>query len=216
LLGNHDLHLLAVAAGARTARRGDTLDDILDSSRRGAMLSWLRARPLAVQTSGWLCVHAGVSPSWSTQRTLELAGEVQAALRGRDGDAFLHAMYGHEPTRWLDALEGHDRLRHIVNVLTRIRFCKPDGTLEFDAKEGADRAPEGYLPWFDTPSRATADARIAFGHWSTLGLLQRPTLLGLDTGCVWGGKLSAARVDQGHVEITQVDCPACRKPGAGG
>jgi bis(5'-nucleosyl)-tetraphosphatase (symmetrical) len=206
LLGNHDLHLLVVAAGVRKTHRGDTLDGVLNSPRRDAWLNWLRHGKLADTAHGWLLVHAGVLPQWSVEQTLALAGEVEAMLRSAQFDDFLPQMYGNAPVRWDDALQGHERWRVIVNALTRLRFCTVDGTMEFSAKEGADAAPPGYAPWFDIPLRRSAGTPVAFGHWSSLGLIQRPDLLALDTGCVWGGPLSAARVDGGRCEVFQVPC----------
>jgi bis(5'-nucleosyl)-tetraphosphatase (symmetrical) len=148
------------------------------------------------------------------RRPARAAGEVQAMLRGPDLGAFLPRMYGNEPARWSDALEGADRWRHVINVLTRIRFVDPrDGTLDFKVKEGADAAPPGLVPWFDVPGRASAGQAVAFGHWSTLGLINRPQLLSLDTGCVWGGSLTAVRVDGGRRDVLQVRCDAARAPG---
>jgi bis(5'-nucleosyl)-tetraphosphatase (symmetrical) len=206
LLGNHDLHLLAVAAGVRPAHRSDTLQAVLASPQRDAWLDWLRQCKLADRAHGWLLVHAGVPPQWSAEQTLALAGEVEALLRSERLDAFLPRMYGNEPARWDDALQGDDRARVIINALTRMRFCTPDGTMDFETKEGPTAAPRGYHAWFDVPTRRTADTPMAFGHWSTLGLVERPNLLALDTGCVWGGPLTAARIDGGRREIFQVDC----------
>jgi bis(5'-nucleosyl)-tetraphosphatase (symmetrical) len=213
LLGNHDLHLLAVAEGVRPAHANDTLRPILASPQRDAWIDWVRARPLALQAEDWLCVHAGVVPQWDAAQTLALAAEVQALLRGPDLRAFLVVMYGNEPRRWRDDLAGADRWRCVINVLTRIRFCASDGTLDFTLKEGAHAAPPGLMPWFDVPGRRSAGTPIAFGHWSALGLLQRDDLLALDTGCVWGGALSAARIDGGRREIVQVRCPRTPRPG---
>lgn len=213
LLGNHDLSLLAVASGARKPNRQDTTQDILGHPDREAWLDWLRQGRLADLACGWLTVHAGVVPQWSTAQTLALAGEVEALLRSPDVDDFLAVMFGSEPTRWHDRLIGPPRWRFIVNTLTRIRFCTADGTLEFDAKEGADSAPPGFLPWFDHAHRATREQPIAFGHWSTLGLINRPTLLSTDTGCVWGGALTAVRVDGGRREVIQVPCDQAQRPG---
>lgn len=213
LLGNHDLHLLAVASGLRAPHRSDTLHEVLAAPDRETLLEWVRHRRLAVREHGWLMVHAGVAPAWDADLTLHLAAEVEACLRSPHHAQFLQHMYGNEPARWSDDLTGHDRLRNVVNTLTRIRFCTPDGHLEFAAKESAQQAPEGYLPWFDVPGRRTAGTPIAFGHWSTLGLLQRPDLLALDTGCVWGGRLTACRIDGGRREIIQVECEAAQRPG---
>lgn len=212
VLGNHDLHLLAVAAGARALGRRDTLLPVLGAPDRAELLAWLRVQPLARMSHGWLCVHAGVLPDWSAEDTLARSRDVSEVLSGPDGDAFLHAMYGDEPAQWHATLDPTLRLRGIVNVLTRIRFCREDGTLDMRTKEGADAAPPGFLPWFEHEERRTADTPIAFGHWSTLGLLQRPRLLGLDTGCVWGGALTAVRVDSGRRELVQVPCTQAQRP----
>ena len=214
LLGNHDLHLLAVAHGVRRPHRSDTLDGILHAPDRDAWLDWLRTRRLALRHAGWLCVHAGVVPAWSADDTLALAAEVERLLAGPDLPGFLQVMYGNQPARWDPALHGPDRWRHVINVLTRIRFCAADGTLEFDTKDGADAAPPGFAPWFDHPHRRTAGAPIAFGHWSTLGLRVRPDLMALDTGCLWGGRLTAVRVDGGRQDLVQVACPQAQRPGA--
>ncbi|PXW94939.1 bis(5'nucleosyl)-tetraphosphatase ApaH [Sphaerotilus hippei] len=213
LLGNHDLHLLAVAHGVRKVHRGDTLAPILDSPRRDAWIHWLRHQHLAVRAHGWLMVHAGLVPQWTAERTLELAGEVEAMLRGADLQAFLSVMYGNEPARWSEDLAGSDRLRLVVNVLTRMRFCQADGTMDFKLKEGAGAAPAGLFPWFEAPGRLTAGVPVAFGHWSTLGLIERADLLALDTGCVWGGALTAARVDGGRRELISVRCAQAQAPG---
>lgn len=212
LLGNHDLHLLAVAAGVRRPHRSDTLGDILESPERDAWIDWVRQRPLAAQAHGWLLVHAGVAPQWTAGQTLALAAEVETMLRGPDLPAFLQVMYGNEPACWRDDLQGHDRMRFVVNVLTRIRFVHEDGSLDFKLKEGTDAAPPGLLPWFGVPGRRTEGTPIAFGHWSTLGLIDRPDLLALDTGCVWGGELTAVRIDGGRREVIQVQCERAQAP----
>ncbi len=213
LLGNHDLHLLAVAHGIRKQSRHDTLADVLAADDRDDLLHWLRHQRMADRACGWLLVHAGVVPQWDAAQTLALATEVETLLRSEGWLDFLHVMYGNEPRRWQDDLAGAERARFIVNVLTRIRFCSDDGTLEFAAKDGATAAPPGYRAWFDVPGRRSAGAPIAFGHWSTLGLINRPDLLALDTGCVWGGALTAARIDGGRREIVQVACEQAQVPG---
>jgi len=213
LLGNHDLHLLAVAAGVRRAHRGDTFADVLQAPDCVEWLQWLRAQPLAHVECGWLCVHAGVPPQWDVAATLRHAAEAQAALAGPALETFLPRMYGDTPARWDEALQGADRLRFIVNACTRMRFVAADGTLELKTKEAAGAAPPGFMPWFDVPGRLTADTPVAFGHWSTLGPLERPGLLALDTGCVWGGCLSAARVDGGRREVLHVQCEQAQRPG---
>jgi bis(5'-nucleosyl)-tetraphosphatase (symmetrical) len=213
LLGNHDLHLLAVAEGVRPEHRSDTLRDILESPGRDALIDWVRHRPLAADAQGWLLVHAGVAPQWTRPQVLALAGEVERLLRGPDLRAFLQVMYGNEPAQWREALAGADRWRFVINALTRMRFCTAEGRLDFRTKDGADAAPPGHHPWFEVPGRRTAGVPIAFGHWSTLGLVDRPDLLGLDTGCVWGGQLTAVRVDGGRREFTQVPCAQSQAPG---
>ena len=214
VLGNHDLHLLAVAAGAGRLKPMDTLDGLLNADDRPALLDWLRHQRMAIWQHDVLMVHAGVLPSWSVTTALALAAEVEAVLRGPDLSDFLHQMYGNEPAAWHDDLKGLDRLRVTVNALTRLRFCSADGVMEFATKEGAGAAPEGFMPWFDVPGRRTADVTVAFGHWSTLGLLQRPDVWALDTGCVWGGCLSAMRLgSDGQHELLQVKCEQVQQPG---
>ncbi len=214
LLGNHDLHLLAVAHGVRPLHKGDTFADVLDADDAPHWIDWLKQQKLAHLEAGWLCVHAGVVPQWSTEDTLALADEVHTLLRGTDLGRFLPQMYGNEPSRWSATLAGADRQRFIINALTRLRFCTADGRLDFKTKEGAGAAPAGHLPWFEVPGRATAGQPIAFGHWSTLGLINQPTLLATDTGCVWGGCLTAVRVDGGRREVLQVPCTQAQRPGA--
>jgi len=206
LLGNHDLHLLAVAAGVQSASRGDTFDEILAAPDRDALLDWLRARPLAIRRGAHLLLHAGVLPEWSAAQTVALSGEVEAALQGPRWRDFLATMYGNTPARWDESLQGDARLRCIVNALTRMRFCTLDGTMVFGHKEGAG-APEGsgLVPWFELPQRRTRDVTVVFGHWSALGLLMRDDVIGLDSGCVWGGKLSAVCLEDRR--LLQVDCP---------
>ena len=215
VLGNHDLHLLAVALGIRKPHRSDTLDGILNAPDRDALIDWVRQRPLALHEADMLMVHAGVLPQWTAQQTLALAREVEEALRGPDWGAFLAVMYGNEPDRWDDALRGPERWRVIINALTRLRFCTPDGRMDFKAKHDAHDAPPGLLPWFDAPQRRTRDTVIAFGHWSTLGWFSRADVLGLDTGCVWGGCLTAVRLGAApqERERIQVRCPQAQKPG---
>ncbi len=206
ILGNHDWHLLAVAAGVRPRHRSDTIEDILAAPDREAWLEWLRHRRMAVFEQGWLMLHAGVVPQWDLATTLGLAGALETALRERPTREFLGAMFGNEPRRWSDSLEGDALLRFTLNTLARARFVAEDGTLEFETKDGADAAPPGFMPWFEVPGRKTAGTPIAFGHWSTLGLVDRVDLLGIDTGCVWGEKLTAVRIDGDRREIIQVAC----------
>jgi bis(5'-nucleosyl)-tetraphosphatase (symmetrical) len=219
LLGNHDMHLLACAWGVRRPHKRDTLDAVLDAPDRAALLDWLRCQPLAIHETvtgrELLMVHAGVLPQWTAERTAALAGELQDVLRGPHIGDFLHEMYGNQPDRWDDALTGNERLRVVINALTRLRFCSADGQMEFETKEGMGAAPAGFVPWFDVPGRQTAGVAVAFGHWSTLGWLDRDDLYCLDTGCVWGGPLSAMRVGTTAAQqaLVQVDCPQAQKPG---
>jgi bis(5'-nucleosyl)-tetraphosphatase (symmetrical) len=217
LLGNHDLHLLATAHGVRKPHRSDTMGDILAAPDRDALLTWLRQRPMALYEHGWLMVHAGVLPQWDVDDTLARAHELEAVLRGADWTGFLREMYGNEPALWSDALRGAARVRVIVNTFTRLRFCTAQGVMEFDTKDSAGAAPPGFMPWFDVPGRRTEGVPIAFGHWSTLGTVHRKDLEALDTGCVWGGCLTAARITgvPGQVERLSVPCAQARKPGKG-
>lgn len=210
LIGNHDLHLLAVAHGVRKRHPSDTLDDILDSPERDAWIDWLRHRRLAMMHGGWLTLHAGVVPQWDAPTTLALAAEVEAVLRGTDLGGFIQQMYGNLPDLWRDDLQGAERWRLVINALTRMRYCTTEGRLDFSYKERPETAPSGLMPWFDLPWRRTRGTPIAFGHWSALGLIDRPELLGLDTGCVWGGSLTAVRIDGARRELIQVDCAAIR------
>jgi bis(5'-nucleosyl)-tetraphosphatase (symmetrical) len=204
VLGNHDLNLLAVAAGVRRVHRSDTLNPILSAPDREELLHWLRHRPLAHYAAEHLLVHAGVLPSWSATEVLGFSGEVEAELRGPGWRDFLAAMYGDLPNAWSPSLRGNDRLRVIVNALTRIRYTTPSGTMEFTVKEALGASPVGHVPWFDCASRRTAEVTVICGHWSTLGLVNRPDLIALDTGCVWGGQLTAMRLRDRH--ILQIDC----------
>lgn len=211
VLGNHDLHLLAVSQGIRPPGRSDTLDEILCAPDRETLLDWLRGQPLALWADGHLVVHAGVLPQWTGPQVLSLADEVAQQLRGPHWVDFLRTMYGNAPARWDNALAGADRLRCIVNALTRLRFCTADGAMEFATKEGPGTPPPGFMPWFEVPGRKTAGTPVVFGHWSTLGLIERSDLIGLDSGCVWGGKLSAMQLPDRR--LLQVDCRQHCRPG---
>lgn len=215
LLGNHDLHLLATAHGVRKPHRNDTLEDILRATDRQTLLDWVRTRPLALQVQGWLLVHAGVLPAWDLAQALSLAREVERELQSADWGVFLHNMYGNRPDRWSDDLSGYDRLRVIVNAFTRLRFCTADGVMEFDTKDSATAAPPGFMPWFEVPGRRTAGTPVAFGHWSTLGSTTRSDVLPMDTGCVWGGRLTAARLGAvpGQTDLLSIKCPQAQQPG---
>ena len=210
ILGNHDLHLLAVAEGFVPPHRNDTLAEILDAPDRDEVLDWLRRRPMLHREGDWLMVHAGLLPEWSPNLAEGLARELEAALRGPGYRDFLGMMYGNEPRHWNPALTGQDRLRLIANVMTRIRFLHRDGGLEFQHKGMPADAPTELVPWFDMPERQSARVKVLFGHWSTLGLLARDDVVCLDTGCLWGGRLSAIRLEDSR--LFQVGCRARRQP----
>jgi bis(5'-nucleosyl)-tetraphosphatase (symmetrical) len=195
VLGNHDLHLLAVACGARQLHRSDTLDTILEAQDKEELLVWLRHRPMALAVGKHLLVHAGVFANWDKAKTLNLAQEIETELRSDRWQDLLRTMYGNTPVLWGDQLKGVERQRCIINALTRMRFCHADGSMDFELKEGAAKAPEHLSPWFDLANRQTQDCTVVFGHWSTLGLILRDNLISLDTGCVWGGKLTAVRLE---------------------
>lgn len=224
LLGNHDLHLLAVGLVGAKQKRNDTLQDVLQDPQCHSLLEWLRTRALAIAAHGWLMVHAGVAPQWTAAQTLALANQAQATLGHSDIAVcrhFLQHMYGNTPNHWADAASAApvDQLRFIVNVLTRMRLCDPQGRMDFAHKSDASLAPPGLHAWFDVPERATADTRIAFGHWSTLTpthAAQKGTgrVLPLDGGCVWGGCLQAAEFTphSSEVLIHRIACEPSQTP----
>lgn len=213
VLGNHDLHLVMQAAGYGKANREDTLAPILAAPDRDELLAWLRAQPLFHRANGWAMVHAGLLPAWDVARAQALSDEVRAALNAPDYLDFLAHMWGSEPDAWRDDLAGWDRLRVVVNAMTRMRFVWPDGRMEFrapGAKGPPERGPEGCVPWFDAPGRKSADHLIVCGHWSALGFRQTDTLLALDSGCLWGGSLTAVRLDDRRV--FQMPCGQAAQP----
>lgn len=212
VLGNHDFHLLSVAAGTANKHRSDTLDAVLVASDREDLLAWLRRQPLLHVEGKWAMVHAGLLPQWTIAQAQMLAHEVETALRGERWRDFLAELYGDAPDSWNDGLHGADRLRVIVNAMARMRFCTAEGTIEFRTKGETARAPPGFFPWFDAPGRARREHTVICGHWSTLGLKLRPDLLALDSGCVWGGSLSAVRLEDR--KLFQVSCTQFQVPGA--
>ena len=216
VLGNHDLHLLALAFGSkRKPKDGDTLDEVLEARDRDQLLEWLSGRPLAVfdEPRGDFLVHAGLVPEWSPRFAAQLAREVEAVLRD-DARSLFDAMYGNKPEKWSEDLRGMDRLRFVINAFTRMRYCRRDGTLDLKVKDAPGEQPTELLPWFDVPGRRSADVRVICGHWSTLGLVRRRDLLALDTGCVWGGALTAVNLDA-QVAPVQSACAAHQDPGGG-
>lgn len=204
VLGNHDLHLLAVAEGFVPLHHHDTLQDVLTAPDRGELLDWLRHRPLIHFEHGWLMVHAGLLPQWTVLRAVELAREVEAELAGPGYRHFLAHMYGNEPRQWRDDLTGIARLRVITNAMTRLRFCTRDGVMEFIHKGPPSQRPDGFLPWYEVPERKSRGAPIVFGHWSAHGLDVSSEYCALDTGCLWGGALSAMRLEDRA--LFQVSC----------
>lgn len=199
VLGNHDLHLVSLAYGFGRIRADDTLGDVLNAPDRDELIDWLRRRKMLHATDRHLMVHAGLLPQWHGDVALQRAREVEDALRGADCKMFLANMYGSLPDAWHDTLTGFDRLRVIVNAMTRMRFCTPDGRMEFHNKGAANAAPPGYAPWF-VARAGSPDARtVVFGHWSTLGLYQSDRAIGIDTGCVWGGALTAVRLEDRRI-----------------
>lgn len=210
VLGNHDLHALVVAEGIVSAHKGDTLDALMAAEDRDVLLNWLRHQPLIYQEAGYLMVHAGLLPQWTAEQAMTYAAEVESALRGKDYLHFLTHMYGNLPSRWDSDLTGIDRLRVITNAATRLRICTAEGEMEFKFKGELHDIPSGYMPWFDVPTRATKDVQVIFGHWSALGLQQRANVFALDTGCLWGGKLTA--MDLNTKAIVQVDSHPLDRP----
>jgi bis(5'-nucleosyl)-tetraphosphatase (symmetrical) len=208
VLGNHDLHLITQFEGFERARKDDTFQDVLDAPDAKGLVDWLRGRPLLHAQHDNVMVHAGLLPQWTIERASALAQEVQDALACSNYREFLANMYGSKPAEWNERLSGWDRLRVIVNAMTRMRFCTKAGRMEFEAK--GDQPPKGYLPWFEL--RRGDEPRIVFGHWSTLGLKLTQSVAGLDTGCVWGGALTALRLEDGTLH--RVPCKGYLAPGA--
>lgn len=204
VLGNHDLHLLAVAAGVAELHHSDTLDEILAAPDRDELLTWLRHQRMMHVQDGYALLHAGLVPEWSAGQAMALAREVEQQLRGNDYATFLKKMYGNTPNHWDDALAGYERLRVITNSLTRMRICNNRGEMEFKFKGEVKDVPEGYVPWFEIPQRASSDTTVIFGHWSALGLINTPNVIALDTGCLWGNALTAIRLEDR--KIFQVKC----------
>ena len=211
VLGNHDFHLLAVASGYAKQHRSDTLAAVLVAPDREELLAWLRQRPMLHVQDQWVMVHAGLLPQWNIVQAQLLAQEVESALRGDGWGDFLAQLYGDTPDSWNEGLRGMDRLRVIVNAMARMRFCSADGKIEFHTKGETAKAPPGFFPWFDAPARASRDHTVICGHWSALGLKLRPDLLALDSGCVWGGNLSAVRLEDR--KLFQIPCEQCQVPG---
>lgn len=215
VLGNHDLHLLAVAQGNRKRYRDGSLDDVLWAADRDELLEWLRHRPLLYHDrhKGFTLLHAGLPPQWDLVTAQACAREVEAVLQGDGFPELMRELYGNQPKHWSEELNGIDRLRFIINCLTRLRYCTPDGTLALKDKGPPGSQSPGLSPWFDVPGRASAKERIICGHWSTLGFACHNNVWSLDTGCLWGGQLTALRVRKHKPLIpVQVSCPGSLSP----
>ena len=208
VLGNHDLHLLAVAHGNARPRRRDTFADVLKAADREQLLAWLRRQPLLHHDAelGYTLVHAGVLPQWDLAQARALAAEVEHTLRGPRYVELLAHMYGDQPDKWDDTLSGWERLRLVVNVFTRLRYCADDGRVDLAPVGAPGSQPPHLLPWFKAPHRRTRELPIVFGHWSTLGAWQGDRVIALDSGCVWGGSLTAVRLDAGDQQFVSVAC----------
>ncbi|HKS93411.1 MAG TPA: symmetrical bis(5'-nucleosyl)-tetraphosphatase [Gammaproteobacteria bacterium] len=218
VLGNHDLHLLALAAGVHGHKSADTLDAVLGAPDRDDLLHWLRYRPLLHHDAalGFTLAHAGLPPQWDLATATGCAHELETALRTADYAEFLRHMYGNQPSRWSPDLQGIERLRFSVNCFTRLRYVSADGDLDLTSKGAPGTQPEGYLPWFAVPGRKSAELHVIFGHWSTVGVAKGHNVYPLDTGCVWGGRLSALRLDgDGSGGWYCVDCPGAQRPMTG-
>ena len=202
VLGNHDLHLLSVYYGKSRPKKGDTIDDILKADDKNSLIDWLRHQPLMLKKNNYLMVHAGLLPQWTGKEALSLAGEVQDALQSGNCRKFFAQMYGDTPNRWHKSLKGMDRLRLITNVMTRMRVISKNNKLDFNFKSVYGDMPNNRQAWFDAPCRRHSDDTIIFGHWSALGLHIDKNVIGLDTGAVWGGELTAINLDT--LEIYQV------------
>ena len=204
VLGNHDLHLLAASQGVRPVRKEDTFQDVLDAPDREALLDWLRQQRLLYREKDFVLVHAGLLPQWSTAEAEGLATEVEQVLSGSEYKGLLREMYGSSPAKWSPDLTGMARYRMIINALTRLRFCTPEGEIDLMQNGPPETAPQGFFPWFAVPNRRSRDAVIVSGHWAALGLRMADNLLALDSGCVWGHQLSAVRLEDR--KLYQVSC----------
>jgi bis(5'-nucleosyl)-tetraphosphatase (symmetrical) len=198
VLGNHDLHLLAVACGVSKTKHRDTFGDVLSAPDRDEVLDWLRRRPLLQQAGEFYLIHGGLPPQWTMETAARCALEVEKALHGADVSEFFSHMYGDSPAQWSDDLQGWPRLRFITNCLTRLRYCDAEGHLDMKEKGAPGTQPAHLLPWFRIAKRASAGAKVLFGHWSTLGFHQENGCYCLDTGCLWGGELTALRLEDGQ------------------
>lgn len=206
VLGNHDLHLLAVSAGLSQLKPGDTLQEIIDAPDAPELIGWLRMQPLMMDLGDVVIVHAGVSPGWSLEALSKAAREVETALRSDDWKDFMAVMYGNQPVQWSEGLNTEERMRFTVNSLTRMRFVTTEGALQLKYKGEREQAPAGIKPWFDAKDRIPLQRRVVCGHWSALGLMLRDDVWSLDTGCVWGGALTGISLDNGQLYQVAARC----------
>ena len=212
VLGNHDLHLLAASCAQKIARKKDSLLPVLEAPDSDELIHWLRHRPLFHYNDAFCLLHAGLPPQWDFTKTRKMALKAEETLRSPNYREFLKQMYGNKPNQWSANLKGIEKLRFIINCFTRMRYCDINGRLDFDNSGPLGSQPKGLVPWFEVPKRKNANMRIIFGHWSTLGYFEGPNCYAIDTGCLWGGQLTALRLGE-TVERFSIDCPGAQKPG---
>ncbi len=213
VLGNHDLHLLAASCLEKEAQKRDSLHQVLEAPDCSELLDWLRKRPLFHYQNGYCLLHAGLPPQWNFTQTIKMAKKAEAVLQSPDYREFFKGMYGNKPKQWSTSLKGINEIRFIINCFTRMRYCEKDGSLDFDYSGPPGSQPEHLMPWFQVPQRKNADMRIIFGHWSTLGYYEGDNCYGIDTGCLWGGQLTALKLGD-PVERTSIDCAGYKKASA--
>lgn len=211
VLGNHDMHLLAASCAPKMALKKDALTQVLEAPDCDELIDWLRYRPLFHYNDDFCLLHAGLPPQWDFKKTKKMAALVEQTLRSPDYPVFLKQMYGNKPNAWSSNLKGMARLRFIVNCFTRMRYCDVNGKLDFANSGPLGSQPKGLLPWFDVPNRKNAELRIVCGHWSTLGYYEGANCYAIDTGCLWGGQLTALKLAE-PVQRFSIDCPSARKP----
>lgn len=213
VLGNHDLHLIATVVSLGKTGKKDTLGPILRAADCDELIDWLRHQPLFHHDDNYCMLHAGLPPQWDLELTLQMARETEQAIRGEDYQRFFRSMYGNKPAIWRDDLPKTEKLRFAVNCFSRLRYCTLDGELDFSQKGPPGSQPQHLMPWYAVPWRKSRDLRIIFGHWSTLGFYQGDNVFGIDTGCLWGGQLTALRLDDDPLRIA-IDCQCAQRPGA--
>ncbi len=211
VLGNHDMHLLAASCASKISNKKDALLPVLEAPDCDELIDWLRHRPLFHYNDQFCLLHAGLPPQWDFKKTQKMAVLAEQALQGSNYQNFLQQMYGNKPNQWSSSLKGIGRLRFIINCFTRMRFCDAEGRLDYVNSGPLGSQPKKLLPWFEVPGRKSVDMRIVFGHWSALGYYEGPNCYGIDTGCLWGGQLTALKLGE-QVERFSIDCPGARKP----